>query len=36
MTADTVYGVGRLRDGTTESGVTTGLPTAGLAFVVPA
>lgn len=33
MTADTIYGVGRLRDG--GSG-TQSLPTAGLAFVVPA
>lgn len=36
ITADTIYGVGRLRDGTTESGVTVGLASAGLAFVVPA
>ena len=36
ITADTIYGVGRLRDGTTQSGVTVGLASAGLAFVVPA
>jgi N4-gp56 family major capsid protein len=36
LTADTIYGVGRLRDGTTQSGVTTGLATAGIAFATPA